>query len=173
MGRPRKFIRDDISEDPQRRGKQIRSKIGRNLKLDVSEYQRAYPDKKLMLISDYGTDVQNWLDSGAEPVPRVSVERTIYKGINDKQSSEWVTFVGGKDRTGNLYNLVLLMIDPDLYNEIKIEPEKRRQQGIEQAMKLGANQSDISKHLPGGGGVQTYAPNLPVGTGTGFNTIRN
>lgn len=167
-----KFIRPPITDNPKEQGKQVRQQFGKQLKLDASIYQRAHPDKKLMWISDYGTDVQWWLDHGAEPVPRNSVERKTYAGLNDKQTSEWVSEVGGKDSNGNVYRLYLLMIDPDTYDDFKTGPEAQRQEEIMEAMRLGSNQSDIAKHLPGGGGIETYAPNLPTGDGRGFNEIR-
>ena len=99
-------------------------------------------------------------------------ERKTFKGINDKRENGWVTFSGGKDKSGKEYLLYLLMIDPDIYDDYKTGPERERQEEIEKAMKLGANASDLSAHLPGGGGMQTYAPNLPVGDGAGYNEIK-
>jgi len=96
----------------------------------------------------------------------------VYKGLNDKKDDGWVRRVGGKDKEGKTYYLYLLMIDPATYDELKVTPELERQKEIEAAMRIGHNASDIAQHLPGGGGVQTYAPNLPDGSGRGFNQIR-
>lgn len=154
--------------------KRIRPKIGRNLKLDATEYQRRHPGMKLMWIPDYGSDLHEWIAAGAQPVPELDENTTIYPGINDNKKDGWVTRHGGIDtNSGKPYLMYLLMIDPALYDEMKIEPELERQQEIEKAMRLGANASDLSAHLPGGGGIQTYAPNLPDGSGQGFNQIRS
>lgn len=171
MKQENKQIRQPITENPDQMGKKIRPKIGQNRKLDVSAYELHYPDMKLMLISDYGTDVDNWIQWGAQPVPWLQDKQKTFKGINDKHHSEYVNFIGGKDRGGNVYRLWLLMIDPELYDEIKLAPERERQEQIRAAMKRGENQSDIAKHLPGGGGINTYAPTLPDGKTTGFNRI--
>jgi hypothetical protein len=168
-----KQVRQPAEESPKVEAKTVRKKIGRNLKLDVSYYERKYPDKQLLLPTDYGTDVEFWIQQGAVPVPRENEGAKIYKGINDHDKSDggYVKFVGGKDKNGNVYYHVLLMIDPEIYDEVKLAPQRERQQEIERAMKTGENQSDISKHLPGGGGVSTYAPNLPDGQNQGFNRI--
>lgn len=153
--------------------KKVRPKIGRNMKLDTSEYERAYPDKKLMWLIKGSSDFHQWLRAGAQPVPESAIETPIYKGLNDNQTTEWVTRHGGVEpSSGKAYELVLLMIDAALYEELKIQPELERQQEIDDAMRLGHNTSDLAGHLPGGGGIQTYAPNLPDG-GVGYNSIRS
>lgn len=166
-----KGVRQPITENPLQHGKETRRRLNKGMKLDVSRYEELHRDKKLMLISDYGTDVQWWLDNGAQPVPLATDPKKVYKGINDKQESEWVSFVGGKDGSGNQYRMYLLMIDPSLYEQFKLAPERERQEEIEKAMRIGANASDIAGHLPGGGGMQTYAPNLPTGSGQGYGEI--
>lgn len=168
-----KMVRQPIDESPNQETKTVRKKIGRNMKLDVSYYERKYPDKKLLLPTDYGTDVEFWIQQGAVPVEKENEGAKIYKGINDSGKSDggYVKFVGGKDKNGNVYHHVLLMIDPEIYDEVKLAPQRERQQEIERAMKTGQNQSDLAQHLPGGGGIGTYAPNLPDGQSQGFNRI--
>jgi len=54
----------------------------------------------------------------------------------------------------------LLMIDPQVYDEVKLAPQRARQELIRRAMKIGSDQSD---DFSGGPKLPTYAPNLPTG----------
>lgn len=152
--------------------KGVRADIGRQIQLDSEIYERLYPDKTLMKINDLNGDVQKWIDAGAEPVPARIPDRKVYAGINDKRTSEWVTWIGGTTDAGKEYLVYLLMMDPELYEEVKNRPQRARQEEIQRAMKIGGDASGENPHLPGGGGIQTYAPNLPTGGGQGFNQIR-
>ncbi len=170
-----KHVRQQVTENPAEQGKPIRQQYGRQLKLDASAYERAHPGKKLMWIADYNGGLDWWLANEAEPVPRNSIKRKVYPGLNDKAITDYVSVVGGVDDKGNVYNLVLLMIDPDLYEELKTGPEADRIEEISASLRMGQDSSGMSaveKHLKGGGSMKTYAPNLPVGEGQGFNEIR-
>jgi hypothetical protein len=171
-----KNTRQEITEgdDGKTTSKHDRPNIHQNMQLDISAYERHYKGKgiKLALIADIKGEVHRWIQAGAEPVERLVDQQKIFKGINDKFDSSWVTFVGGEDQAGNVYLQYLLKMDEDLYKKFKLDPVTERNKNIQNAMKAGVNQSDESGRLPGGGGIQTYAPNLVVTEGVGYNTIK-
>jgi hypothetical protein len=170
--------RPAIAPDPNLTNKNKRPSLARQMKLDSTIYEEKYPDKKLMKIPEDDLSFHWWLQNGAEPVPRATASTKIYKGLNDKYESEWVTWPSGKKADGSVQLTYLLMIDPKTHYELDTLPLEQRQREIEQAMRLGRDQSGLEAHLPGGGGIQTYAPNLPTGAGQGlsesqsFNSIR-
>ncbi len=142
--------------------KTVRLSTKRGLKLDSAYYEKQHPDKKFMKVTDLNDDVQWWLDRGAEPVQRMGQKRRTYHGINDKQESEYVSYHGGFIE-GTAYKVWLLMISPEDYEHYKIGPQKQRQQDIQDAMRMAKDPE---------GTAQTYAANLPDGSGTGFNQIK-
>lgn len=149
--------------EPGDGGKQVRIGLDSKMIMESSYYEEKYKDKKLMKINDINGEVQWWLDRGAVPVQRADDRRQKFKGIDDKQDSEWVCWPGGT-HDGTPFKVYLLMIDPELYEKYKTGPEKQRREDIRAAMRLGkGTESD----------AQTYAPNLPGGAeGQGFNSIR-
>ena len=138
--------------------KSIRRDIGRTKRLDADKYLEIHQDMQLMWINDMSGDVQRWIDEGAEPVPVVSRATKSFEGITDKVESQWVRAIGGDDGMGGHFWVYLLMIDPDVYDEVKLAPQQARQEMIRRAMKIGSDGSAM-------GGIQlpTYAPNLPTG----------
>lgn len=159
-----KKVRQPITEDNSKGGKQIRPSLTSQMKLESEIYELAYPDKKLLKENDLDGKIQWWLDRGAEPVPVQHERRAVYKGLNDKGDSDWVCWPGGND-DGTPFKVYLLMIDPELYDHYKLAPQRKRQEDIRAAMKLG--KGDGSKD------ALTYAPNLPDGSGQGFNQIKS
>jgi hypothetical protein len=164
--------RQPITENPELQNKNIRPSTRRQMRLDSAIYEEIHKDKKLMKITDSSADLHWWLQHGAEPVPRATDRIKVYKGINDKYESEWVTWPSGQRTNGTQELTYLLMIDPDLYDDLVTIPEQVRNDEIMTAMRLGKDQSGIEAHLKGGGSIKTYAPNLPTGEGVGFNEIR-
>lgn len=164
-----KAHRQPVKEGNHKETKTIRRGIGQQLRMDMTPYNDAYPNKQLMLINDMDGDVQRWLDAGAEPIPSKIAGRKEYKGLNDREDNEWVRFVGGQTKQGETFWVYGLMMDPDLYDEYKNAPNRQRQADIKKAM--GAGHSEESGALAGGGSVQTYAANLPTGAGQGYNQI--
>jgi hypothetical protein len=164
--------RQPITENPELQNKNVRPSLRKQMRLDSSLYEEIHKDKKLMKITDSSPELHWWLQNGAEPVPRQNERLKTFKGINDKYESEWVTWPSGTKKDGTIELTYLLMVEPELYDELIIIPKEERQAEIEQAMRLGKDQSGLETHLPGGGGIQTYAPNLPDGSGRGFNQIR-
>lgn len=139
--------------------KSIRRDIGRSRRLDADKYLEKYPEMQLMWINDLSGDVQRWIDEGAEPVPVLSKATKVFEGITDAIDSKWVRSVGGDDGMGGHFWVYLLMVSPEIYDEVKLAPQRARQELIRRAMKIGADPSGIV------GGIQlpTYAPNLPTG----------
>ena len=139
--------------------KSIRRDMGRQKRLDADKYLEIHQDKTLMWINDIGGDVQRWLDEGAEPVPVKSKATRHFEGLTDKVESQWVRAIGGTDGFGGHFWVYLLMIEPAIYQEIKIDPEKERQAAIRRAIVAGADQSQYTE----GPKLPSYAPNLPSG----------
>lgn len=168
----RQYIRKPVTENQNVTSKNIRKGMARQMRLDSAIYEEIHKGKKLLKITDSGSELHWWLQNGAEPVERQSAPSKIYPGINDKFASGYVTWPSGTKADGSTELTYLLMIDPEVYDQLYTTPNAERQADIMQAMKLGSDQSGLEKHLKGGGAIQTYAPNLPVGEGRGYNEIR-
>lgn len=126
---------------------------------DTLPYEQRYQDMQLLWVNDLQGDVQRWIDVGAEPVPLLNASGRTFEGITDKVESKWVRSVGGNDGMGGHFWVYLMMVDPKVYLEVRIAPQRERQELIRRAMKLGADGSDMI----GGPKLPTYAPNLPTG----------
>lgn len=131
---------------------------------DTTLYEEMYSDRKLMWVNDLNGDVQRWIDDGAEPVPVHVRSDRKFEGITDKVESKWVRSVGGDDGMGGHFWVYLLMVDPEVYEDVKTGPEKERQAAINRAMhqrgRAGGDASDMNE---GGPKLQSYAPHLPTG----------
>ena len=147
-------------EHSQMNPKAIRRDIGRSKRLDADKYLEAHPEMQLMWINDLSGDVQRWIDEGAEPVPVLSKASKVFEGITDKVDSKWVRGIGGDDGMGGHFWVYLLMIDPKTYDEVKLAPQRARQELIRRAMKIGSDGSAMDGTGPR---LPTYAPNLPTG----------
>lgn len=147
--------------------KAIRKPMGNSKRLDADIYNELYPDAQLMWINDRNGSVQRWINEGAEPVPVQTRAARIFEGITDAHESKWVRAIGGEDRRGH-YWVYLLMIDPQIYYEVKIAPERERQRMIREAILSGMDRSDYSQ----GPKLPSYKPNLPTGEGQGFAETR-
>ncbi|MGI9250213.1 MAG: hypothetical protein ACR2PR_03320 [Pseudohongiellaceae bacterium] len=142
---------------PQDEGSQFgRKPLGQPRNLDADPYMREYPDKQLMWVNEIGGDVQRWINAGAEPVPMKIAKDRVFEGITDVHESKWVRAIGGEEG-GNPFWVYLLMIDPEIYDDVQLRPERERQEAIHAAMHGGRDQSDTKS------GLQSYAPNLPTG----------
>ncbi len=168
-----KGIRNPVSENQNITNKNVRKGMRTRMKLDASIYEERYAGKKLMWITDSSSDLDWWIQQGAECVPRASVNRKVIEGVNDKQSTGFVTVPSGNKKDGSVELSYLMVIDHDIYDELVTIPEADRREEVKRAMRLGQDQSGLAAHLPGGGGIQTYAPNLPDGKSQGFNEIRS
>jgi len=135
---------------------------------DTTIYEEKYHDKKLMWINDMRGDVQRWIDYGAEPVQVATRSDRVFEGITDKVESKWVRSVGGSDGAGGYFWVYLLMIDPEVYHQVKIQPERDRQELIRRAMRAGGDKSDMGD----GPRLPTYDANLPTGEGAGVSVTR-
>lgn len=135
---------------------------------DITQYLERYQDMQLLWVNDLQGDVQRWIDVGAEPVPVHSLAKKTFEGITDKVESKWVRSVGGDDGMGGHFWVYLMMIEPDAYHEVRIQPQLDRQELIRRAMKAGADESGME----GGIMIPTYAPNLPTGDVRGIDIQR-
>ena len=160
MGEQQDIQRKPINEGaPQTQESEFgRKPLGQPRNLDADFYLQKYgADKKLMWVNDIGGDVQRWIDMGAEPVPVENRSGRTFEGITDSHESKWVRAVGGETANGPFW-VYLLMVDPEIYDEVQIKPQRERQEAIHQAMHGGRDQSGGA-----GGELQSYAPNLPTG----------
>jgi hypothetical protein len=164
-------VRQPIADGSPDATKNVRPKIGAQVKIDMDRYVAEYPDMKLMVINDQDGDVQRWLDAGAEPIKAQIKGRKIYEGLNDRSENDWVKFVVGQNPDGSAMMAYGLMMDPDAYDAYKLAPARARQDNIKNAMYQGQS-SETPESLEGGGNVGSYAPNLPTGEGKGYNEIR-
>jgi hypothetical protein len=89
----------------------------------------------------------------------ISRATRTFEGLTDKHESQWVRAIGGDDGFGGHFWVYLLMIEPAIYQEIKIDPERERQAAIRRAIVAGADQSQYTE----GPKLPSYAPNLPSG----------
>ena len=169
MSNHRQNVRAPIKEDGKT-DKSVRRKIGAQIKMDMQPYIDQYPDKKLALINDRDGDVQRWLDAGGELIPAKIIGRKVYEGFNDKAASGYVRFPAGQEAGGETYFAYGIMMDPDLYDDYKLAPQRQRQEDIQNAMRRGV--ASESAQFEGGGGMKSYAPNLPTGEGQGYNEIK-
>ncbi len=135
---------------------------------DTRPYEAKYHDKTLMWINDMSGDVQQWIDQGAEPVPVLTRSDRVFEGITDKVESKWVRSVGGGDGMGGHFWVYLLMIDPQRYDEVKLAPERARQELIRRAMVMARDNSEMTD----GPKLPTYQANLPTGDGVGVSVTR-
>ncbi len=164
-----KNIRVPIDGKANENSKAVRPSLSRNMKLDSTFYEEDAPHMKHMKINDLDGDVQWWIDRGAKPVERKSEQRTIYKGLNDKGDSEYVCWHGGES-DGTPFKVWLLRMSPEDYQHYKTGPEEQRQKDIHNSMYRNAGKDPTGNSQ----GAQTYAPNLPDGSGKqGFNQIRD
>lgn len=163
-----KNVRNPIDGKANQNSKAVRPSLSRNMKLDSEFYENEAPNMKHMKINNIDGEVEWWLQRGAVPVERKSEKLQVFKGINDKQDSEYVQWHGGES-DGQPFNVVLLRISPEDYEKYKTGPERERQEDIRKAMFRNKGKDPTGES----GDVPTYAPNLPTGDGQGFNTIKN
>lgn len=162
--RPRTTTDEVAQREHGNNPKSIRRGMGAAKRLDADKYIAIHQDKQLLWVNDLNGDVQRWIDVGAEPVPVANVTNRTFEGITDKTETKWVRAMGGSDGEGNHFWVYLLMIEPALYDEVKLAPIRERQDLIRRAMRLGSDQSDYGE----GPKLPSYAPNLPDG-GTGYS----
>ena len=160
---PAQASREHSADNP----KAIRKQMSQGKRLDATIYEKEHPDKKLMWVNDMNGDVQRWINAEAEPVPLLENASRSFEGITDAHESKWVRAVGGDDGMGGYYWVYLLMIDPEIYDDVELEPLRQRQQAIKDAMTAGRDASEGA-----GGELEAYAPNLPTG-GRGFEQIQD
>ena len=137
--------------------KSTRRAMGHAYRLDASKYLEEYPHAKLLWVNDIDGDVQRWIDVGAEPVPVKTKSQRHFEGITEQHETKWVRVVGGTHSNGQPFWVYLLMISPELYEEVKVQPELERQRMIHEAIYGGRDQSG-GDDSPRGPKLPTYAP---------------
>jgi hypothetical protein len=99
----------------------------------------------------------------------LSKAKRVFEGITDAAESKWVRSIGGDDGMGGHFWVYLLMIEPEVYDEVKLAPQRARQELIRRAMKLG---KDASGDDTAGPKLPSYAPYLPTGDQMGVDITR-
>ena len=147
-------------------------------RMDCSYYQNKYQDMQFMWINDMDGDVQKWLQAGAEPQAHEEAQFSRqFEGLTDK-SDNWVSVVAGTDG-GNPFKAYLLKMSREDYLRVRINPTKKHNQEIQEAMGLAARAGEASADARGGSNLETYAANTvtgdkgfaQIGGEGGFNSI--
>lgn len=141
--------------------------LDRKKRIDISAYQEQNPGKKLCVINDMDGDVGKYIDAGFEPVKQSNRTSIQFKGLTDRNEGEWAKWVVGTGEGGQAIHAYLLMIDEKAYDDIIINPQKKRNHDIQTAMGLSGKRGEADASARDGSKVDTYAPNLPTG-GQGF-----
>ena len=148
-----------------------RTAIGSLKRLDYSRYERMpeYKDKQLFGALTNG-QVDQWLELGARPVPRVGASDVTYKGVNDRVESEYQIYYAVSVVDGVKIDMVLMYIDKELYAKYKTNPLKAKNAEIRNSMGFG-KADDGARVMPNVKGLKTYAPMVDE-SHTGIHTSR-
>lgn len=148
-----------------------RMAIGPQLRIDTRHYEMMteYADMQLFGALSDG-DVDRWLALGAKPVPRVSKSQTIYKGINDRMSTEYQVYPAVSVVEGRPIDMFLLFMPKEDYQKYKIDPLNLRNEQIRAAMGIGLVDEE-ARVMSNVKGLKTYAPNVGDGD-TGLSVKR-
>lgn len=141
--------------------------LNKRKRIDITAYQEQNPGKKFCVINDADGDLQKYIDAGFSPVKSSNRTSREFKGITDRKDDEWAMWVVGEKAGGQPMHAYLLMIDEDVYDDIIINPQKKRNLDIRTAMGLAGRKGEADASARDGATVETYAPNLPTG-GKGF-----
>ena len=152
--------------------KRLRQMIGRGIKMDAQPYIDAYPGKAVAIVNDLDGELENWLSCGARKVPRIGLSDERRKSFNDANESECARFFAGSTQGGVAYYAYVVVMDADLYDEVKNAPDRERMAQIRNAM-YGGKSDETPGSFGSGDALKSYAPNLPTGEGRGFNEIRS
>jgi len=149
-----------------------RMAIGPQLRIDTSHYEQMEDYRGMQLFGALSDgDVDRWLALGAKPVPRVSKAGKIYKGINDRLDTEYQIYPAVSVVDGRPVDMFLLYMPKEDYDKYKLEPLRKRNEEIKQAMGIGRIDED-SRVMSNVKGLKTYAPNVGGGE-TGLSTVRS
>lgn len=148
-----------------------RNAIGSLKRIDTSRYERMdiYKDKQLFGALTNG-EVDQWLELGARPVPRVGATDKVFKGINDRVESEYQVYYAVSVVEGVKIDMVLMYIDKDLYEKYKLAPLRAKNAAIREAMGFGMA-DDGARVMPNVKGLKTYAPMVSE-SARGISTTR-
>ena len=172
-----RMVRDaehDVDHDMSERNKINNLEIDavsmdKRKRMDCSYYQKKYPDMQFMWINDMDGDVQKWIQTGAEPqAHETSQYKKQFKGLTDREDS-WVSLIGGTD-AGVPFSVYLLKMSREDYLRVKINPAKKHNRDVQQAMGLAAKEGKASSDARDGSNLETYAANTVTGD-TGFAQI--
>lgn len=145
-------------------------------RLDSSWYEKKYPDMKFMWILDTGSEVDKYLQAGAQIQKDESADRfdTDTHGYKNKTRKGYVSVIGGTDH-GVPVEQILLKMPIERYEALVISPKQQRNKDIQTAMGRGIaskakSPGEINTEGGSGGDLKTYAANTPTG-GQGFEQI--
>ncbi len=150
-----------------------RLSFGHQKRMDVDHYIQMdeYKNKKLFFQHIQTGEADKWISLGAEPVRRMAKSSKLYKGINDREESEYHTVRAVSVVDGQPIDAVLLCMDPIDYQKYRIDPKEARNEEIREAMGIGKVTED-SKVMSNTKGLKTYAP-YTSGDNTGLEIERS
>lgn len=136
--------------------------LDRNKRIDISAYEKKYPGKKFCVINQMHGEVEKYIDRGFEPVKHSNRTDRVFEGLTDKETG-WAKWVVGTGEGGQPMHAYLLMIDEDAYDDIIINPQKKRNLDIRTAMGLAGKRGEADASARNGSNIETYAPFNPTG----------
>ena len=167
-----KNIRPPIGEESainkMSQSDKVRMATGKQMRLDATFYEQLpeYREMQLFWENDMDGAVERWLHLGAELVPRRNKSLKYFKGFTDRAESEWECVPVGSNDSGQPILCYLLFMLASDYQTLRIAPKEERNKEILKALGMGKSQTDaVMSNVEG---IQTYAPNNPVGARQGF-----
>lgn len=135
--------------------------IGTLKRLDASHYLRMekYKGKQLFWAHSNG-EADKWLSLGAKPVEKKAKSATIYKGINDRETSEWEMVPAVSVVEGVKIDAFLLYMEDEDYQRYRVDPLVAKNDEIRHAMGIGQADTGGERVMPSVKGLKTYAPNV-------------
>lgn len=157
-------IGNQVETNKMTDSQKIRSDEGHQLRLGGGVIQRYLDDPEndgyqLFWATTSKGDVDHWLSKGAEPVRRKARAGKIYKGINDRQDTEYEMVPHVSIEDGHPVDNYLLKMPVEEYQKHRIDPKEKRNHEVRAAMGIAKVEGD-AKVLPNVTGLKTYAPKV-------------
>lgn len=155
-------IGNQVETNKMTDSQKIRAAEGKQMRLGGYSIQRYLDDPDndgYQLFWEDTDSVEKWTDLGAEPVRRKAASSKIYKGVNDRNISEYVIEPNVSVIDGRPIDNYLLKLPVELYQKYKKDPKDRRNEEVRRSMGIAKVEGD-AKVLPNVTGLKTYAPKV-------------
>ena len=149
--------------------KKSRKSHTRRMKTDFSHLQEADPDNQYRLVLNEGGQVQQrladgWVTvTGDSPGGRYDPDAHTNSTEDTAPKGGVIRISAGKSTDAEL---ILMKTSKANFDEMERAPIRQRMEDIDAALKGGQNQS-------GDNSVNSYAPKLPDGSGTGLSETKS